>query len=57
MSVANDGGVVARPLLVGGFIYFAAELFQAARTQCRTLFTRFGERILDLDLGDVAPAR
>lgn len=57
MAVANDGGVVARPLLVGGFIYFAAELFQAARTQCRTLFTRFGERILDLDLGDVAPAR
>jgi hypothetical protein len=55
VSVANDGGIVARPLLVGGFLYFAAELFRATRAQCRTLFTRFGERILDLKLDDVAP--
>ena len=53
VSIADAGGIVGRPLLVGGFLYFVTQLFAHIRTRCRQMFTRFGERVLDLNLDDV----
>ena len=53
LSLASDGVLLARPLLVGGLIYFLVDLAKRTRMACRQLFTRFGERVLDLQLEEV----
>ena len=51
VSLANDGLLLARPLLCGGLLYFCKELLLRMRLECRKLFTRFGERVLDVGSG------
>lgn len=48
VSLAGDGTIVLRPLLVGGCGYFVIHLSRRVRVECRKLFTRFGERVLEL---------
>jgi hypothetical protein len=48
LSVAADGVLIARPLLVGGLGFFALRLAAEVRLVCRRLFTRFGEQVLSL---------
>ena len=54
LSVAGDGLLVARPLLAGGLVYFTCHLAKEVQGLSRRLFTRFGERVLDLNLEEVA---
>ena len=48
VSFADNGAMLLRPLLVGGLGYFSTQLAAATRSECRRLFTRFGERILEM---------
>ena len=54
LSLASDGVLVARPLLVGGLVYFAAHLAAHVRLLSRRLLTKYGERVIDLEMENVA---
>ena len=50
ISLAGEGSLLVRPLLVGGICYFAAHAQRRARGVCRRLLAQHGERVLDLAL-------
>jgi len=50
LSIAADGSRLLRPLLALGLLHFARQLAREMRLVCRQLLTRFGERVLDLQM-------
>ena len=48
LSVAADGRLILRPLLLFGAFHFGRQLTAEVRRRARRLLTRFGERVLDM---------
>ena len=50
VSMAAEGWLLARPLLLGGIFFFGGRLAKRVRLGCRRLLTQFGEQVLDFAL-------